>query len=59
MHPGIQASRHPGIAAGEGRTCAITITTAGELHCWGSNLLGELGVGIEMVSAVPGSVFGP
>ena len=47
------------VCAGEAHSCALTRT--GELHCWGKNLHGELGLGDFMPrstpTAVPGTVF--
>jgi alpha-tubulin suppressor-like RCC1 family protein len=38
------------IAAGAGHTCAVTAN--GEVHCWGGNARGELGVGRESAAPV-------
>lgn len=44
------------LSAGASHVCAITILN--QLHCWGSNLLGELGNGTLENSSVPVSVTG-
>jgi alpha-tubulin suppressor-like RCC1 family protein len=45
------------LAAGSGHTCAVT--ALGEVHCWGGNANGELGLGVVSVSvAQPSKVLG-
>lgn len=44
------------LSAGASHVCAITILN--QLHCWGSNLLGELGNGTLENSSVPVTVTG-
>ncbi len=38
------------IAAGAGHTCAVTAN--GEVHCWGGNTHGELGIGVASAAPV-------
>jgi alpha-tubulin suppressor-like RCC1 family protein len=46
------------LAAGAGHTCAVTAN--GEVHCWGGNAHGELGLGTASVApvATPSKVLG-
>ena len=46
------------IAAGAGHTCAVT--ASGEVHCWGGNTHGELGMGVASAApvATPSRVSG-
>ena len=46
------------LAAGAGHTCAVTAN--GEVHCWGGNAHGELGVGLASAApvAMPSKVQG-
>jgi alpha-tubulin suppressor-like RCC1 family protein len=44
------------VSAGERHTCAVT--TGGALRCWGSNSYGRLGMGDQMSSNTPRTVYG-
>lgn len=55
-HPGpavsrVELTRVQQIAAGGNTTCALT--DSGEVHCWGENLDGQLGLGNTDPAAVP------
>jgi alpha-tubulin suppressor-like RCC1 family protein len=45
--PGSLAGAHPFAQLSAGETHACGVTPEGTVYCWGSNLLGQLGVGIQ------------